>query len=179
MDIERAVVAFGTQAVLRYRTLAAPKYDNELPKSFLRGFVAERLYERLRCQVHVERLYAAIALDLGLPMTPDLISALGDARADVAIYEGGRPSAVIALDVFDAASPLPSIGRELDKAQILARSGKLRVFVGVMICPITLSLEARIERLHDAFGGNMYVGERQPSRDGQWEWCFACASIRR
>jgi hypothetical protein len=46
-----------------------------------------------------------------------------------------------------------------------------------MVCPIILSLEARIERLHDAVGGNLYVGERQKSRDGQWEWCFACASI--
>jgi hypothetical protein len=40
-----------------------------------------------------------------------------------------------------------------------------------------VSLEARIERLHDAFGGNMYVGERQHSRDRQWQWCFACASL--
>jgi hypothetical protein len=46
-----------------------------------------------------------------------------------------------------------------------------------MICPIIVSLEARIERLHDAFGGNMYIGERQHSRDRQWQWCFACASL--
>jgi hypothetical protein len=66
---------------------------------------------------------------------------------------------------------------ELDKAQILARFAKLRILVGVMICPIIVSLEARIERLHDAFGGNMYIGERQHSRDRQWQWCFACASL--
>jgi hypothetical protein len=136
-----------------------------------------RLHERFGCQVHVERLYTAMALDLGMPITPDLVNVLGAFRADIAVYESGRPFAVIELKIFDAASPLPSVGLELDKAQILARFAKLRILVGVMICPIIVSLEARIERLHDAFGGNMYIGERQHSRDRQWQWCFACASL--
>jgi hypothetical protein len=162
--------------VLRYRTIAEARHDNELPESFLRCFVAQRLHERFSYQVHVERLYTAMALDLGIPLTPDLVT-VGAFRADVAVYESGRPSVVIELKIFDAASPLPSVGLELDKAQILARFAKLRIFVGVMICPIIVSLEARIERLHDAFGGNMYVGERQHSGDRQWQWCFACASL--
>ena len=132
---------------------------------------------RFGYQVHIERLYTAVALDLGMPLTPDLVAA-GACRADVAVYESGQPSAVIELKVFDAASPLPSVGLEVDKAQILGRFAKLGIFVGVMICPIIVSLEARIERLHDAFGGNMYIGERQHSRDRQWQWCFACASLR-
>ena len=107
-----------------------------------------RLHERFGYQVHVERLYTAMALDLGMPITPDLVTVLAAFRADVAVYESGRPVAVIELKIFDAASPLPSVGLELDKAQILARFAKLRIFVGVMICPIVVSLEARIERLH-------------------------------
>jgi hypothetical protein len=177
LDFEKAVVEFGTEAVLRYRTVAEPRHDNELPESFLRNFVALRLHEQFGHQVQVERLYTAMALDLGIPLTPDLVNVLGGFRADVAVYEGGQPVAVIALKIFDAASPLPSMGAEIDKAQILARLGKLRLLVGVMICPIIVSLEARIERLHDTFGGNMYVGERQQSRDRQWQWCFACASL--
>jgi hypothetical protein len=177
LDFEKAIVEFGTEAVLRYRTVAEPRHDNEIPESFLRGFVALRLHERFGYQVHVERLYTAMALDLGMPLTSDLITVLGAFRADVAVYESGRPSAIIELKIFDAASPLPSVGSELDKAKILARFGKLRIFIGVMICPIIVSLEARIERLHDAFGGNMYVGERYDSRDHQWQWCFACAAL--
>jgi hypothetical protein len=177
LDFEKAVVEFGTEAVLRYRTIAEARHDNELPESFLRGFVAMGLHERFGCQVHVERLYTAMALDLGMPITPDFVNVLGAFRADIAVYESGRPFAVIELKIFDAASPLPSVGLELDKAQILARFAKLRILVGVMICPIVVSLEARIERLHDAFGGNMYIGERQHSRDRQWQWCFACASL--
>ncbi len=177
MDFERAVVEFGTDAVLRYRAVAEPRHDNELPESFLRNFVALRLHEQFRHQVHVERLYTAMALDLGIPLMPDIVNVLDGFRADVAVYESGQPVAVIALKIFDAASPLPSMGAEIDKAQILARLAKLRLLVGVMICPIVVSLEARIERLHDAFGGNMYVGERQQSSDRQWQWCFACASL--
>ena len=79
--------------------------------------------------------------------------------------------------VLAAQLPLPAVGVKLDKAKLLARLAPLQVLLGVMVCPIILSLEARIERLHDAVGGNLYVGERQPSRDGQWQWCFACASI--
>jgi hypothetical protein len=62
LDFEKAVVEFGTEAVLRYRTIAEARHDNELPESFLRGFVAMRLHERFGCQVHVERLYTAMAL---------------------------------------------------------------------------------------------------------------------
>jgi hypothetical protein len=162
LDFEKAVVEFGTEAVLRYRTIAEARHDNELPESFLRGFVAMRLHERFGCQVHVERLYTAMALDLGMPMTPDLVNVLGAFRADIAVYESGRPFAVIELKIFDAASPLPSVGLELDKAQILARFAKLRILVGVMICPIIVSLEARIERLHDAFGGRTPTFTRPP-----------------
>jgi hypothetical protein len=118
LDFEKAVVEFGTEAVLRYRTIAEARHDNELPESFLRGFVAMRLHERFGCQVHVERLYTAMALDLGMPIAPDLVNVLGAFRADIAVYESGRPFAVIELKIFDAASPLPSVGLELDKAQI-------------------------------------------------------------
>jgi hypothetical protein len=177
LDFEKAVVEFGTEAVLRYRTVAQPRHDNEIPESFLRAFVAQCIHEQFGYRAHVERLYTAMALDLGTSLTPDLINVLGGFRADVALYEDDRPFAIVALKVFDSASPLPAIGPELDKAQILARFAKLRIFAGMMICPIIVSLEARIERLHDTFGGNMYVGERQRSRDQQWQWCFACASV--
>jgi hypothetical protein len=176
MDFEKAIVECGTEAVLRYRTIADNRHDNEVPESFLRGFIALRLHERFGHQVHVERLYSAMALELGMTLTPDLVNFLGAFRADVAVYENSLPTAIIELKVFDAASPLPSVGAELDRARMLGRISKLRVFVGLMVCPIVVSLEARIERLHDAFGGNMYVGQREHSRDRQWQWCFACAS---
>lgn len=178
MNVERAVVEFGAEAVQLYRTMAETRHDNEVPDSFLRSHVASRLHERFEQPVHVDRLYAALAVDMEIPITPDLIGFLGDHRADVALYRNGRPEAIVELKVFDETTPLPTVGTGLDKALMLQRLGGLQIYVGVMICPIILSLEARIERLHDALGGNMFVGERQASRDRQWEWCFACASVR-
>jgi hypothetical protein len=178
MNVERAVVEFGAEAVQLYRAMAETRHDNEVSGSFLRSHVASRLHDRLKCVVHIDRLYTALAIDMGAPITPDLVTFLGAHRAHVALYADGRPTAIIELKVFDETTPLPTVGSGLDKAQMLQRLGALQIFVGVMICPITLSLEARIERLHDALGGNMYVGERQGSRDKQWEWCFACASLR-
>lgn len=178
MEIEKAVATFGTEAVLRYRAMAETRHDNEVPESFLRAHIATRLHEQFGHAVQIERLYTALAFDLDLPITRDIISAMGAQRADLAIYENGRPTAAIEIEVFDSRQPLPSTGTALERAQMLARHSGMRIFVGLMICPIIVSLEARIERLHDAFGGNMYVGERQRSRDGQWEWCFASASVR-
>jgi hypothetical protein len=177
LEIEKAVVEFATEATLRYRAIAGIRHDNQVPESFLRSHVASRLHDRLACPVHVDRLYAAMAVELGVALSADLVTALDGARADIAIYRDDRPAAVIELGVFDEVAPLPAVGVKLDKAKLLARLAPLQVLLGVMVCPIILSLEARIERLHDAVGGNLYVGERQPSRDGQWQWCFACASI--
>jgi hypothetical protein len=106
LDFEKAIVEFGTEAVLRYRTVAETRHDNELPESFLRSFVALRLHERFVYQVHVERLYTAMAVDLGMPVTPDLVTVLGAFRADVAVYQSGRPFAVIELKDFRCAIAL-------------------------------------------------------------------------
>jgi hypothetical protein len=177
LEIEKAVVEFATEAALRYRVIAGIRHDNQVPESFLRSHVASRLHDRFACPVHVDRLYAAMALELGVALSADLVTALDGARADIAIYRDDRPAVVVELGVFDEVAPLPAVGVKLDKAKLLARLAPIQVLLGVMVCQIILSLEARIERLHDAVGGNLYVGQRQPSRDGQWEWCFACASI--
>ena len=81
MEIEKSVVEFATEAALRYRTIAGVRHDNEVPESFLRSHVASRLHDRLNCPVHVDRLYAAIAIDLGGPVTAELVTALEIGRA--------------------------------------------------------------------------------------------------
>jgi hypothetical protein len=121
LEIEKSVVEFATEAALRYRAIAAVRHDNQVPESFLRSHVASRLHDRFDCPVHVDRLYAAMAIELGGPVTADLVTALGGHRADIAIYRDDRPFAVIELTVFDEVAPLPAIGVKLDKAKILAR----------------------------------------------------------
>ncbi|CAL78652.1 hypothetical protein BRADO4949 [Bradyrhizobium sp. ORS 278] len=157
--------------------MAGNHLDNETPKSFLRSVIAERLFEHLGSHARVDRLFTAIALELGTPLDKELIGFLGGHHADVALYDGDRPSTLLQLDIFDSASHLPPGSAALDRADFFARTQKLHASVGIMICPFVVPLEARIERLHDLLGGNMYVGERQASQDGTWQWCFACASL--
>ena len=90
MEIEKAVVEFATEAALRYRAMAATKLDNEVSESFLRGHVASRLHDRLACPIHVDRLYAAMAVDLGVPVTAELLTAFGGQRADIAAAAGDK-----------------------------------------------------------------------------------------
>ena len=177
VEIQKAVVEFGTETVKRYRALAATKRDNDLPLGFLRTHVAVALAQRFGGAVRIERPYSVLALELGLQPTPDLLMVLGDGRADVVMCADDKPVALVTLDIFDYASVLPALGAETHKAQVLRRLSKLPVFLGLMVCPVSASLEARLERLHDAIGGNLYVGERESSQDGQWSWSFACASM--
>ena len=74
MEIEKSVVEFATEAALRYRAIARVKHDNEVPESFLRSHVASRLHDRFDCPVHVDRLFAAMAIDLGGPVTAELVT---------------------------------------------------------------------------------------------------------
>ncbi len=178
METERAIVAFGTQAVLQYRAMAQTRHDNDVPPGYLRARIAEGLHTRFGGAVQVERQYALLAMDLGLQVTADLLGVLGGQRADIALYRGGRPAGLVELKIFDETNVLPGVDTQLYRAGILAAAGQIPLLLGVMICPFGGSLEARIERLHDAVGGNLYVGERQTARDGTWQWCFACASIR-
>ena len=112
MEIEKSVVEFATEAALRYRAIARVRHDNEVPESFLRSHVASRLHDRFDCPVHVDRLFAAMAIDLGGPVTADLVTALGGHRADIAIYRDDRPFAVIELKVFDEVAPLAGDRRQ-------------------------------------------------------------------
>ena len=112
MEIEKSVVEFATEAALRYRAIARVRHDNEVPESFLRSHVASRLHDRLDRPVHVDRLYAAMAIDLGGPVTAELVTALGGHRADLAIYRDDRPVAVIELKVFDEVAPLAGDRRQ-------------------------------------------------------------------
>jgi hypothetical protein len=68
MDIMKAVVEFGTEAVLRYRAISR-QHDNALPEVFLGGFVACRLHDQFHCPVHIEHNYLVVASHLEVPIT--------------------------------------------------------------------------------------------------------------
>jgi hypothetical protein len=68
-SLQSAIIELGTSAVLRYRTISHAKSDSCIPEIFLGGFIASQLYDRVRCPIHIERLYTRMAKDLGIPTT--------------------------------------------------------------------------------------------------------------
>lgn len=177
LEITNALIEFGTEAVLRYRTISG-LHDNWVPEVFLGGFIAPRLYDRLSCPVHIERYYTTIAKELGADSTPDLVNEFGGQRADVAIYQDGRPRAIIELKIFDERRRPASVADDLAKAEKLAELGGLLAYVGVMICETsTAGLELRIKNLEDSLSRKVYTAYPQQSRDGKWRWCFGCSSL--
>ena len=94
MEIEKAVVKFGTEAVMLYCQISNAKHDNELPEVFLGSFIAQRLFDEFHFNTHVERYYTVIAEELKIERTNELLNELGGLRADLAIYRDQLPSAI-------------------------------------------------------------------------------------
>ena len=149
MELQEAIVEFGTEGVLKYREISGSKADNELPEVFLGSFIAPRLFEHLRCPVHVERLYTVLAQDIGIELTHDLLVELGGLRADIAVYSSAGPQ-IVELKIFDERKQPLSIAEDLSKIGKLTRSGKLRGYVAAMVYETgTQALDARVHRLEE------------------------------
>jgi hypothetical protein len=176
MDVMNAVVEFGTDAVLRYRTMSQ-KPDNEVQEYFLGSCIAQRLHDRFACCVQLEPLYADIASYLAVPSSPELTSKIGGWRADIAMYQNGFPPAIIELKIPDERHPLVDVEFDAFKLRRLGKICKIRGYVGVLICQTTDSLEEQTERLETALQGKFHTWTAQRSRDGQWQWCLGCSLV--
>jgi hypothetical protein len=177
MDFEHAIVKFGAEGVLRYRTMSNITNDNELPEVFLGGFTASRLYDTFLCSVRVEELYSAIAISRGVAITQELTALFGGYRADVAMFPTGLSPVVIELKIFDERCQADDVSRDLQKLKNLADVCDVQAYVGVMICESREPLETRIDRLKEALNAQVFTGETQRSSNAVWRWCFGCARL--
>jgi hypothetical protein len=66
MNINEAIVRYGTEAVLRYRGVAGVRQDNDIPEVYLGSFIVGRIYDELNVHAHAERSYETIARELGV-----------------------------------------------------------------------------------------------------------------
>ncbi|MBI3766931.1 MAG: hypothetical protein HY271_00380 [Deltaproteobacteria bacterium] len=176
MDIENAIVEFGTQGVLRYREISQ-RPDNELPEVFLGGFIASHLYDQFHCPVHIERLYLTLAMECGLGVTPELVNELGGLRADLVVYQSELSPAMIELKILDERTSPLLIDNDRLKMKKLACRTRVRPYVGVMICQTSHTLESTIARLQTVLDRPIRTGPPRRSLTGKWEWCFGCASL--
>jgi hypothetical protein len=95
-DIQSLIVEFGTDAANLYQSMSRENAD-AMPEVFLGNFIAQRLFERLTCPVHIEHLYEEMAKQLGISATAELNGEIGGQRAHVAIYQGQVPSHIVEL----------------------------------------------------------------------------------
>jgi len=176
MEIARAVVEFGTEAVLRYRTISG-RQDNELPEVFMGGFIASRLYDRFHCAVHIEHSFLAVASSQGIRISEDMIRRIGSLRGDVAVYQDPARPAIVELKVFDECCQPSFVLSDLEKIESLGGLCSVRGYVGVLICETqNVGLEQRIDRLQKSLGRAVHLGEVQWSLHRGWKWCFGCAA---
>jgi hypothetical protein len=174
-NIQSLIVEFGTDAANLYQNMSRENAD-AMPEVFLGGFIAQKLYERLACPVHIERLYEEMAEQLGISKTAELVKIIGGQRADVAIYQGQVPSHIVEFKKFAERNPVSSIGKDLEKAKKLASLRPISTLLGILICQTTKELKSRIDELEHELESKLIVGKTQKSANKNWEWCFGCCA---
>jgi len=182
VNINRAIIRYGEEAVFRYRTIANLDQDNAIPEIFLGGFIACGMHYALDVHAHVEHLYTKILKELGVEVGADLQKRFRGLLADVAVYHDGRPKAIVELKKFDDGKNTQNIIDDRDKMRELSRECGIEAYLGVLITDVesgtittctdrAYQLGDRLEHEFDI------VGDKQRSRNGAWEWCFASGRI--
>ncbi len=175
MEITEAILSCGIKAVKRYTEMARPQHDNGVPECFISSLIASQLYDSDPEQVvKLERQYVDLASDLDIAMTPEERQAVLQLRADIVIYQGGRPRYLIEVKKFDEGCPVQWIDGDLHKGDQIGLNARIDVYAGVMVCETNVPLDARkrqleqLERCHWTFSPSIEF------IDHNWFWCFAC-----
>jgi hypothetical protein len=177
MEMESAVVEFGTQAVLSYREICLAKQDDQIPELFFGRFIAPRLELRLACPVSFEHQYEILATRLGVQKTSELTREFGELRADILVDQ--TPPAVIEFKIFREGTNVQSILSDQSRIEKLARLCNIRGFLGIMICETTrIKLISRVQRIEELVCRKVHPGPAQLSVNGGWEWCFGCIALQ-
>ena len=181
MDIIGSIVSHGTEAVLDYRRMNGVESDERVPEVFLGGRIALGVHRDTGLNAHVERYYTTIATELGRQHDAELVNSLGGWRADVALYEGRTPKAVLEIKKYAEGGKDPRVRRDLDKLRSLARDTPLEVFVAVLVTDtVRRRAEDRVTRLGELLGGRFdALGPSQVADKGvaSWSWMFVCGSF--
>jgi hypothetical protein len=176
MEIEEAIVEFGTHAVVCYRDMCMAM-DDTVPELFLGRFIAPRLSRRLGCRVSFEHQYEILAHQIGAQKTSELQSEIGQLRADLVVDQ--HPPAIIEFKIFGESGNISSILADRSKIEKLRWLGDVRGFLGIMICEkTTICLPSRIKTIEESLRRKINKGSDQYTLDGKWKWCFGCIALQ-
>ena len=175
MNINEAIVKYGTEAVLHYRVVAGLSHDDEVPEVYLGGIIAGGIHSEMNENARVERYYMAIARELGVAVDASVIERFGGNRADVAIYRKDVPVAIIELKVFADFQSASKIVADRDKMRKFTDLCPMETYLGVLVTDAQngQTCADRVRTLEGALGHKFdVIGGAQPSVGGDWHWCF-------
>ncbi len=178
--MEEAIVKHGTAAVIKYRDVSGNLHDNQLPEIFLGGAIACGIHDELGVHAHVEKPYLMVAKDLEVGISAEMISNFGGQRADIAVYQNQRPTAIIELKKFDDFKSPALLTADRDKMLKLSRLCNIEAYLGVLITDTVLGATCHEQacKLGEALGQELRViGKPQLSSGGGWHWCFASTRV--
>ena len=181
MRFSRSIVDHATEAVKTYRKISGIEHDNRLPEVFLGSQIALGLYKDFQVNTRVESYFTNLARDLGQSVTMDLVDIMGGWRADIAVYEQERPSAVIEIKIHDEGRSADLVLRDRDKLRQLSQRTGIETYLGVLVTDTaketcTARAEAlgrRLEKPFDVRGEPVRAG----GGSAGWSWLFACGAF--
>lgn len=183
MRFSQGIVRHGTEGVRAYREISGIGQDNRLPEIFIGSWIARGLHEDFRVKARVECHFTEMAKDLGQEVGLDLVNVMGGWRADVAVYEGEKPTAVIELKIHDEGGRNGLVLRDLHKMQELCKRTGMESYLGVLItdtssevCKTRADALARmLQQPYDELGLPIRAG----GGNADWSWQFACWGFER
>lgn len=181
VDLSQAIVKYGTEAVLRYRSVSGIKQDSSLPEIFLGSFIACGIYDELKLHARTEVLYTDIASEHGVELSADLVRVIGGYRADIAVYQEDLPMAVVELKIFNDGKSASSVLADRDKVAKLSKLCRVDTYLGALVTDIESGVlcTTRAQKLGKVLEQkSQVVGASQPSRDGTWKWCFVSGQMQ-
>ncbi|HVC62688.1 MAG TPA: hypothetical protein VND19_20275 [Acetobacteraceae bacterium] len=183
MEITRAVIEFGTQAVRHYRDKPAIENETRIPEKCLSLFVASHFISQRHWDAKLEVSYPEMLKQLGIT-GPEVAPVFGGQRADIAVFQDAKPVAIVELKIIDEGRKFDGVTEDWGKIQRLRQlvSSRSHVsldgYVGALVCDTTKLAEQTIAGLELALGGvTVERGERIAARDVGWGWLFVGAKL--
>jgi hypothetical protein len=132
MGIDEAIIRYGTEAVLEYGKMSGIEAENVIPEKCLVVFMASRFIDELRWCAKREVSNTVMLKELGHQGDPDLIRDLGGYHADIAIYDGVTPKAIIEAKKVLSKSDIGCVKRDMEKLQKFTKRVSVPSFLGLL-----------------------------------------------
>jgi hypothetical protein len=142
--------------------------------------MGEMLHKRLGFNAPAEIKYSSVVADLGIIPTAQEREHFLGLTVDVALYDNGRPVALIEAKKFSDGNDKPAkfaeLRRDLDKMQQLRAKAEVRVFGVAVICETERLNLANMKLLVEReVGGKFHFSFEQLTHTGEgWQWCIGC-----